>query len=103
MEDTWQWYDLKCDLAEIIIPKLENYKKEYNQKGMSIPTWVLEDRNRSDFTEEELVELNKKWNLELDYMILAFKKVIDPELDDDPEFIQEGLNKFAKYFLDFWD
>lgn len=36
-EKSWGWYNLKYDLAETIIPKLETYLNEFSNGGMSIP------------------------------------------------------------------
>lgn len=35
--------------------------------------------------------------------ILNYKMQFDEQLGYDEKMIQEGLNKFSKYFLNFWD
>ena len=104
----YEWYNLKYQLAEFIIPKLEMYKTQYIKEGMCIPDWVI-DKKQKTYSESEIQELNMKWHSELDHMILAFKQILnyntgeDPKMGYDAEFIQDGLNKFAQYFQHFWD
>ena len=98
---------MKYELAELIIPRLENYKDNYNKKGVSIPTWV-NDTDSFDFSENEINEMRSKWNSELDKMLTAFKLVLNYNTLEnnrgyDEKIVQEGLNSFAKYFQHFWD
>ncbi len=107
--DQWSWGDLKYDLAETIIPKLENYLNEYSSKGFSIPTWLLKDQ-KEHYSDSEINELVSQWKSEVKHMIDAFKQILyngpGGEFEDmeyDEKYIQEGLDKFAKYFLHLWD
>jgi len=101
-----EWFNLKYDLAELIIPKLEQYKTGYLKEGMSIPSWLLSEKKES-YSDIEIEELSKRWIMEIDKMIYGFKGVLDYKLnyniDYDEDKIQEGLNIFAKHFQDFWD
>lgn len=108
MNKKWDWYESKYHLAEIIIPILEAYKKEYNLEGRSIPSWLL-DKEKKTLTNHEIEKLQKHWNEELDKMILAFKQILnykisfDSNLGYDENKIQDGLNLFSKYFMHLWD
>lgn len=106
--ESWGWYNLKYDLAEVIIPKLESYLGGYLNTGVALPVWIL-DEPRSEFSDSEEYKLRAKWLDEVRHMISAFKQILNYKTDEDEnmpydeEFIQDGLNKFAKYFLHFWD
>ena len=105
---SWGWYDLKYELAELIIPKLEVYLTEYSKGGMSIPTCLL-DAPQDEFSDSEIDKLVTLWKSELNHMIGAFKQILnyktaeDEKIDYDEAYIQDGLNKFAKYFQDLLD
>ena len=102
--DAWGWYQLKNDLAELIIPKLEAYRKGYNEDGMCIASWVLSDNEKKEhYTEEDQNRLKKIWLGEIDHMLMAFRGILDYELGLDDEYIQQGIDKFAKHFQHFWD
>ena len=106
--DQWSWGNLKYDLAESIIPKLENYLVEYSKNGYSIPTW-LENEQKEHYSDSEINDLTSKWKIEVKHMIDSFKLVLNPAIDQngnmeyDENYIQDGLNKFAKYFQHLWD
>ena len=105
---SWDWYNLKYDLAELIIPKLETYLIEYSKGGMSIPSWLLNE-SKDKFSDSEIDQLVTQWKSEVNHMIEAFKQILnyktdeDENMDYDEAFIQDGLNKFAKHFQHFWD
>jgi len=107
-QETWGWFNLKYELAEMIVPKLETYQTEYSKKGMSIPNWLLNEP-KSEYSDSEIKELQTKWESELIHMTMAFKQILnfktgkDQTMNYDEEFIQKGLNKFAKHFQHFWD
>lgn len=109
MEDnSWGWYSLKYDLAESILPKLENYKKGYLKEGMCIPDWVLK-KKKETYSEKEIKELQILWIKEIDKMLLAFRQILnyktgeDENIGYDEDQIQKGLDSFAKHFQHFWD
>ena len=106
----WLWYEAKYEMAEFILGRLENYKEQYNKNGRSLPDWILADSDKkSIYTDKEESDLIMAWNKELDFMIEAFSQVLnytlafDKSLEYDEDKIQEGLNKFSKYYLHFWD
>ena len=107
-EESCGWYNLKYDLAETIIPKLETYLNEYSKGGMSIPSWLL-SKSKDEFSDSEIDELVTKWKSEVNHMIDAFKQILNyktgenENMNYDEDFIQDGLNKFAKHFQHFWD
>ncbi len=104
----WGWYNLKYDLAESIIPKLETYLIEYSKGGMSIPSWLLNEP-KDEYSDFETDKLVHQWKSEVNHMIEAFKQVLNyktgdyENIDYNETFIQDGLNKFAKHFQHFWD
>ena len=106
--ESWSWCSIKYDLAETIIPKLENYLSEYSKGGMSIPSWLLSEP-QDKFSDLEINELVNQWEIEVNHMIEAFKQILnyktgdDESMSYDEDFIQDGLNKFAKHFQHFWD
>ncbi len=110
MKTEWSWYETKYEMAEFILERLENYKENYNKNGYSLPNWVLSksDKKEPDTNSEE-TKLKKIWNQELDMMIDSFRQILnyklqfDNQLEYDEKKIQEGLNKFSKYYLHFWD
>ena len=109
-KDKWFWYETKYEMAEFILKRLKNYKENYNQNGHSLPLWILEpSKKKESYSEQEEIELQKAWNKELDIMINAFEQILnytlqfDEQLEYDEKKIQVGLNKFSKYYLDFWD
>ncbi len=102
------WYDLKYELAEIISTKLSDYKENFNKEGMSIPTWVDANNPKEKYTDEEVKELSKLWNNELDYMINSFKQILEYNSKQqttsfNESHVQDGLDKFSKHFLSLWD
>lgn len=107
-KQNWEWYCLKYDLAESIIPKLERYKSSYMKEGLSIPTWLINEEKKS-YSDKEIKELQKLWIEEIDSMIIGFKQILnystqtDKEMGYDEIKIQIALSKFAKYFQHFWD
>lgn len=107
-KESWGWFDLKYDLAELIIPKLENYKKRYIDEGMSIPSWML-DEELDSYSKEQIQDLKEKWINELDNMLHSFNQILNYKLRKDSVIgfdevaIQIGLNSFSKYFQHFWD
>lgn len=96
------WYNLKYEIADFLIPKLTNYKQKFADEGMCIPTWLEEkefgDGNLSD---AEVHDLNQKWISILKEIILAFQLVQDGAVSDSR--VTRGLNLFAKYYVHFWD
>ena len=102
------WYNIKYELADLIIPKLEAYRQGYINEGISIPNWLL-NLEKESFSPKEEMELKRRWIAELDKMILAFKQISnyatleDSKLGYDESVIQEGLDSFGKYFQHFWD
>ena len=106
----WSWSDTKYELAEFILEKLENYKDRYNKDGYAIPHWVVDSyEENSNYSEDDIQYLKECWNQEIDEMILTFKQILnytlgfDEKLGYDEGKIQKGLDKFAKYYLHFWD
>lgn len=109
-EGEWLWYEAKYEMAGFILNRLINYKENYNKNGHSLPNWVLEDpEKKTSFSDEDEIQLKKTWNEELDLMIEAFRQILnytlqfDEELEYNEAKIQEGLNKFSKYYLHLWD
>ena len=106
--EEWGWYNLKYDLSESIIPKLETYLVEYSKGGMSIPIWLLNEP-KNEYSDTDINNLVTLWKSEINHMLQAFKQILnyktgeDDNMDYDEIFIQEGLNKFAKHFQHFWD
>jgi len=106
--EAWGWYNLKYDLSESIIPKLETYLVEYSKGGMSIPIWLLNEP-KNEYSDTDINNLVTLWKSEINHMLQAFKQILnyktgeDDNMDYDEIFIQEGLNKFAKHFQHFWD
>ncbi|AUC13852.1 hypothetical protein BTO06_01205 [Tenacibaculum sp. SZ-18] len=106
----WAWYEVKYEMAEFILSRLEDYKENYNIRGYSLPDWILDVSEKKDsYSDKDELELKHAWNKELDKMIDAFKQLLnytlqfDKELEYNEEKIQEGLNKFSKYYLHLWD
>ncbi len=109
-KNKWSWYETKYEMAEFILKRLENYKENYNKNGYSLPEWILENSDKKEsYSEQDEIELKKGWNKELDKMIDTFRQILnytlqfDEQLKYDEKKIQEGLNKFSKYYLHFWD
>ena len=106
--EAWGQYNLKYDLAEIIIPKLETYLIEYSKGGTSLPTWLLKEPKDS-YSDLETVRLITQWKSEVNHMIQAFKQILNYKTNEnenmgyDETYIQEGLSKFARHFQHFWD
>ena len=106
--NTWPWYELKYDLAETILPKLERYKTKYAKEGVSAPTW-LTGQPLEALSEQEITGLQQSWKEELQHMVNAFRQILnhktseDQSIGYDEQYIQEGLDKFSKYFQHFWD
>ena len=104
----YPWYNLKYSIAEFMIPKLEEYKREFIASGICIPTWVSTEF-QEPYSDQDLKSLNDLWIAELDTMILAFKMVLNYHTDKDESIpynedrIQEGLNIFAKHYQRLWD
>ncbi len=104
------WYDAKSEISEFLILKLTNYKNGYNKDGYAIPNWVSDDRiNNIEYTKEEIESLKLIWNDELDKMINSFTQILKSSVrkednkENSEEYVQEGLNSFAKYFQHLWD
>ncbi|CAL2092912.1 hypothetical protein [Tenacibaculum sp. 190524A05c] len=109
-KDEWSWYETKYELAEIILNKLKLYKENYNKNGYSLPIWILNEEDKKEsYSEQDEIKLKIQWNKELDIMINSFSQILnytlqfDENLEYNEEKIQQGLNKFAKYYLHFWD
>ena len=100
-QESWGWYDLTSELVEIIIPKLKAYKEGYIKEGMSIPNWLLEEKQDS-YSQEEIEELRALWIEKLDIMITSFELINNPDKYDE-KTIQKGLDLFGKHFLHLWD
>jgi hypothetical protein len=110
IQQEWNWYETKYEMAEFILNRLENYKANYNKNGHSLPEWVLDDAHKkTSYSKEDEIKLTTIWNDELDVMITSFKQILnytlqfDENLEYDEEKIQNGLNKFSKYFMHLWD
>lgn len=108
--DRWTWYQAKYEMAEFILGRLENYKENYNKNGNALPEWILDDSDKKEsYSDQDENELKIHWNKELDQMIDAFSQILnytlqfDEQLEYDEEKIQEGLDKFSKYYLHSWD
>ncbi len=107
-DEEYPWYQLKYSIAEFMIPKLEDYKNNYQKTGMSIPSLIEKDESR-DFSDEKITRLRKDWLSKLEVMIVSFKMVLNynagdnPDIPYDEDLIQEGLELFAKYYQDLWD
>ncbi|CAL2056526.1 hypothetical protein [Tenacibaculum sp. 190524A05c] len=109
-KDEWSWYETKYELAEIILNKLKLYKENYNKNGYYLPIWILNEEDKKEsYSEQDEIKLKIQWNKELDIMINSFSQILnytlqfDENLEYNEEKIQQGLNKFAKYYLHFWD
>ncbi len=104
----WGWYDLKYEIAELLIPRLTQYKAKFLQEGVAIPNWVLSQEDKA-YTPELSNKATQLWIEEIDKMILSFKLILHyrtrPEqmLEYDQAIVQAGLDAFAKYYLHFWD
>lgn len=114
--EDWPWYETKKAIAEFIVVKLKDYKANFNQSGMCIPTWLEENPREvywegetviGAYSDEEVSQLVQKWNDELDKMIHGFTLVLGYDLrirsDIQDEMIQESLDIFAKYLVHLWD
>ena len=97
-QDIW---DLDSCLAEIIVPALQRFRKETH----SYPAEFADDN-----------EGFKKWEALLDKMIWSFEQAIDGynqeidkkrfDMDAQKQYIkevQEGIDLFAKYYMNLWD
>lgn len=92
-------YDLSTTLAKIIVPSLKKYKEN---PVPGTPGKILPD-TKKEYTDEELEYYHQLWLDYIDRMILAFELIIaDEDYADDDNRIQEGLDLFAKYYLDLW-
>ncbi|SEC35454.1 hypothetical protein SAMN04489761_2759 [Tenacibaculum sp. MAR_2009_124] len=108
--DKWSWYETKYEMAEFILERLKNYQENYNKNGYSLPVWVLEDGDRKEYySDKDEIEMKINWNKELNEMINTFNQILSYKFQFNEKFeydegkIQEGLNKFSKYYLHFWD
>ncbi|TCP21310.1 hypothetical protein EV195_1216 [Tenacibaculum skagerrakense] len=106
----WTWYEAKYEMAEFILNRIINYKENYNKNGYSLPIWILEDAEKKEsYSDKEELYLKYKWNEELDKMIESFNQILnytlqfDEKLEYDEKKIQDGLNRFSKYYIHFWD
>lgn len=83
--ETWSLYST---IAQFIYPRLKRYKEVNNGTPMGL-------------TENE-------WNDILDKMIFSFESIVNDTIDftiDEKENynkFEEGINLFAKYFLQLW-
>lgn len=104
----YPWYQLKYGIAELLIPKLEEYKTNFAIQGVCIPTWLTLDA-KDTYSDQEVNELRTTWLAEIDKMILSFRMVLnystgeDPALGYDEETIQEGVESFARHYQHLWD
>jgi hypothetical protein len=104
----YPWYNLKCSIAEFMIPKLEEYREEFIASGVCIPTWVSNDI-KEPYSDKDVEILNELWVSDLDKMILAFKMVLnfntakDESIPYNESEIQKGIDLFAKYYQNLWD
>lgn len=102
------WYNLKYSIAEFMIPKLEEYKFNFIESGVAIPTWVSDDF-KEPYSDEDIENLNKIWISDLDKMIHSFKLVLNCDVTEynyipsDECSIQEGIDLFARYYKHLWD
>lgn len=104
----YPWYQLKYGIAEFLIPKLEEYKENFAEHGMCIPTWLTLD-TKDIYSDDEVSELRAAWLAEIDKMIMSFRMVLnyntgeEPALGYDEDTIQEGLDSFARHYQHLWD
>lgn len=79
--ETWSLYST---IAQFIYPRLKRYKEVNNGTPMGL-------------TENE-------WNDILDKMIFSFKYANDDSIEERENYskFEEGINLFAKYFLQLW-
>lgn len=110
----WEKWDLKTSIANFIVPRLEAYKNEVeNNNTVSIPSWIRdvelpsilnEDREYSD---EEIFIMNREWIKILEKILFSFKSILEPQNEMNFEELdkrqKEGLQLFAKYYLNLWD
>ncbi|SHE55903.1 hypothetical protein [Chryseobacterium takakiae] len=110
----WEKWDLKISIANFIVPRLESYINEVeNNNIVSIPLWIRDielpfviakDREYSD---EEIFIINREWEKILKKILFSFKSILEPQNEMNFEEIQkkqeEGLQLFAKYYLNLWD
>ncbi len=99
-----KWYDIKSEIAEFIVHRLKDYKKNFYKEGVCIPAWV-ESNLKEEYNEKEINDLNERWSTELDKMIKSFYLINnhDESIDNQEETIQTGIDLFAKYFKHLWD
>ncbi|MBB6369655.1 hypothetical protein [Chryseobacterium shigense] len=112
--ENWEKWDLKYSIAEFIVPRLEAYKNEVeNDNIMSIPLWIEDhslpfilDQNRG-YSKEEVSLINKEWTIILQKMIFSFKSLLISQNEINFEELRrrqnEGMQLFAKYYLNLWD
>ena len=100
-----EWFNIKAEIAEFITHRLIDYKKNFQKKGMCIPSWVDGGLKKGNYNEEEIIDLNERWNIELDKMIKSFDLInnYDESINNQENTIQIGVDLFAKYFQHLWD
>lgn len=86
-EELW---DLDDTLAKYILPRLIKYKT-INKNSHPIAFDNIED-----------------WHNTIDKMIWSFEKIVKDnwvykQLEAEKERFEEGMNLFAKHFMDLWD
>lgn len=97
-----EWYNLKHEIAQFLVPRLKVYKESFESDGVAIPTWVSESQiNVEELSETQVEALNREWLDKLEEMILAFELVMSGDALN-PK-LQSGLNTFAKYYQHLWD
>lgn len=100
----YEFFSLDYSMTLYIYPRLCEFREKYAHYGTPGCFCVDEEGNDKDGGNEE-------WLATLDRMILSFKYIIkEPETEEwkemgilkQGEFIQEGLNLFAKYYQCLW-
>ena len=86
--ELWDW-DLSDTLARYILPRLKSFRK---MKRSGVPSYL---------------KTMKEWNAELDKMIYAFDRIVNPKTANQfysTNFkVEAGLKSFAENFGSFWN
>ncbi len=110
-------YSLDYTIAQFVLPRLKRFK----ELDRGCPTkFFLDADGNSHFDDEKWEEkAHKEWQAILDCMIYSFNQIVNefggPDKLENESFedykiryaqwqdsIQNGLNYFAKYFMDLW-
>jgi len=106
------WY-LRGVFGDFILPRLRAFR-EMKRMGVCPGSMCPESKPVTTTSEEYEKKMIKQWNDTLDKMIFAFEymkkddegKNLTESYEEDFknwDKVQEGLELFAKYYLDLWD